>query len=174
MDHSFGNPFWRHFSIISDEFFVRFFRCAPRWSFVRCWCQTRSQTNAFGRRFHDFLGSGWTSENRALVWVLARFRGLEALPNRRIFRTFSCVLIGSHFKRHFVWFYWFYVNIWFDSFIIEFRQHILIICLRKKGQHLQLQIDWNWLKFDEINKNSLKLFEIDRNSSKLIEINWNS
>ena len=99
-----GGPFLETFQHYFRCVFYTFFRCAPRWSFFRCWCQTRSQTSAFGRRFHDFLGSGWTSENRALVWVLARFRGLEALPNRRIFRTFSCVLIGSHLQRHFVWF----------------------------------------------------------------------
>ena len=101
---TFAGTLFGDISALFPMCFCAFFRCAPRWSFFRCWCQTRSQTSAFGRRFHDFLGSGQTCENRALVLVLARFRGLEALPNRRIFRTFSCVLIGSNFKRHFVQF----------------------------------------------------------------------
>ena len=101
-----GSLIWRPFLETFQHYFrcllCTFFRCAPILSFFRCGCQTRSQTSAFERRFHVFLGSGRTCENRALVWVLARFRGLEALPNRRIFRTFSCVRIGSHFKRRFM------------------------------------------------------------------------
>ena len=41
-------------------------------------------------------GQGRTRENRALVWVLARFRRLEAFPNRRVFRNVLCVLFKSH------------------------------------------------------------------------------
>ena len=75
--HFCWDPFWRHFSIISDVFFVRFFDALQDGHFFRCGCQTKSQTSAFGKRFHVFLGSGRTCENRALVLVLARFRGLD-------------------------------------------------------------------------------------------------
>ena len=96
--------FWRHVGYISDVFvcFSHVFRCAPRPSLFRCWCQTTSHARAFRRRFHGLMGWGWTCENRALVWLLTRFRGLQALPIRLFFQTFSWLLVRCHLKRHFI------------------------------------------------------------------------
>ena len=74
-NHLFGNPFWRHFSIISDVFFVRFFDALQDGHFSDVGAKLGPRRVLLGDVFTTFLGSGWTSENRALVWVLAGSEG---------------------------------------------------------------------------------------------------
>ena len=49
-------PFWETFQHYYRCVCCKFFRCAPRWSFFRCGCQTRSQTRAFWEALSRLFG----------------------------------------------------------------------------------------------------------------------